>query len=145
MRLNPPFETIIPNLTGFYGHKIELHQSMIDISSSFIAPEPKPGVDYAALAAEVPKIRAALDYIDESAFQATPLIFATLIDQKADSKNHASHLIITKAERAELVGDITRNFGSKLDQKGQTFVVSAASVLKAHLLKDFKSSDDPWE
>jgi hypothetical protein len=144
MRLNPPFETIISDLTGFYEHKIELHQSMIDISSAFIVPDPKPGVDYAALAAEMPKIRAALDYIDESVFQAAPLIFATLIDQKADSKNHASHLIITKAERAKLVADITRNFGSKLDQKDQNFLVSAASVLKAYLLKDFKSSDEPW-
>jgi len=145
MRLNVPFETIIPNLAGFYEHKIELHQRLIDISSVFLVPNPKRGVDYAALAAEVPKIRAALDYVDESLFQAAPLIFATLIDQKPDSKNHASHLIITKAERVKLVGDITRNFGVKLDQKNQNFLVSAASVLKDYLLKDFKSSDEPWE
>ena len=145
MRLNPPLETLIPDLIGFYERKIELHQKMIDISSAFVVPDPKPGIDYAALAAEVPKIRAALDYIDESVFQAAPLIFATLINMKPDSKNHASHLIITKAERAKLVDDITTNFGTKLDQKDQGYIVSAASVLRDYLLKDFKSSDDPWE
>src|ERR1700692_179383 len=134
MRLNPPFETLIPNLTGFYEHKIALHQRLIDISSTFIAG-PKPGVDYGKLAAEMPKIRADLDYIDQSVFEATPLIFATLIDAKADSKNHASHLIITKAERAKVLSDLTTDFGPKLDQKDQNFTVSAAAVLKAYLLK----------
>ena len=73
------------------------------------------------------------------------MIFATLIDQKPDSKNHVSHLIITKAERAKLLSELTGDFGSKLDQKDQNFTVSAASVLKAYLLKDFKCSDDPWD
>ena len=56
-----------------------------------------------------------------------------------------TRLIITKAERAKLLSDLTGDFGSKLDQKDQNFTVSAASVLKAYLLKDFKCSDDPWD
>jgi hypothetical protein len=91
------------------------------------------------------KIRADLDYLDQSVFEATPLIFATLLNMKADSKNHVSHLIITKAERAKLLRDITTDFGSKLDQKNPNYTVGAASVLKTSLLKDFKSSDEPWE
>jgi hypothetical protein len=144
MRLNPPFEEIITDLTAFYAHKIELYRRLSEIGSTFIAG-PKPGVDYGKLAAEMPPVRAALDDVDHSLFEASPLIFATLIDGKADSKDHVSHLIITKAERAKLLSDITTEFGSKLDQKDQSFTVSAASVLKAYLLKDFKSSDDPWE
>jgi hypothetical protein len=65
--------------------------------------------------------------------------------QDSDSQHHASHLIITSAERAQLLSDIATGFGSKLDQKEQNFTVSAASVLRAYLLKDFKASDDPWE
>ena len=144
MRLNPPFEQLIPDVTAFYARKIEVYQQLIDITTAFIG-DPKPGVDYAKLAAEVPKTRAALDYIDESVFQVAPLVFATLIDKKADSKNHVSHLTITKAERAKLLSDITTDFGSKLDQKNQNYTVSAAQVVKAYLLKDFKSSDEPWE
>jgi len=117
---------------------------MLDVGSAFLAG-PKKGVDYGKLAAEMPKIRAELEYVDHSLFDATPLIFATLIDQKPDSKNHASHLIITKAERAKLIDDLTGDFGSKLHQKDQNFTVSGASVLKAYFLKDYKCSDDPWE
>jgi hypothetical protein len=144
MHLNPPFEELIAALTDFDRQKVALYQKLVDISSAFIG-SPKPGVDYDKLAAEVPKTRAALDYIDQSVFEATPLVFAMLIDQKADSKNHVSHLNITKAERAQLLSDIATSFGSKLDQNDTTYIVSAASLLKANLLKDFKSSDEPWE
>jgi hypothetical protein len=144
MLLKPPFDDLTKNLAGFYAQKMELYQSMIDISTAFMGG-PKPGVDYDKMSAEMPKIRAALEFVDRAIFEATPLIFATLINQRADSKNHASHLIITKAERTKLLDDIAARFGSKLDQKGQNFTVSAASVLKGYLFKDFKCSDEPWE
>ena len=144
MRLKPPFDDLTKTITGFYEEKVTLHQSMIDIASAFVGG-PKPDVDYGKLAAEMPKIRASLEFVDNAIFEATPLIFATLIDQKPDSRNHVSHLIITKAERTKLLGDIAARFGSKLDQKNQNTTVSAASVLRAYLLKEFKCSDDPWE
>lgn len=144
MRLNSPFEDLIPNITALYVDKIVLHQNLIDISSAFIAG-PEPGVDYGKLAAELPKVRAKLEYIDHTLFQATPSVFATLIDEKPDSKNHASHLRITKAERAKLLDEITRDFGAKLNHKEQNWTVSSASVLKTLLLKDYKCSDEPWE
>ena len=144
MRLNSPNEQLIPDLVAFYEQKLAVYQKLIDIASAFIG-SPKPGVDYDKLAAEMPKTRAALDYVDDSVLQITPLVFATLIDMKPDSKNHASHLTITKAERAKLLTDITSGFGSQLDQKNQNYTVSAAKVLRGLLLKDFKSSDEPWE
>lgn len=144
MRLNPPFEKVIANLTGLYQQKIELHQKLVEIASAFIAG-PKPNVDFGKMAAEMPQIRALLDDIDQSIFTATPLVFATLIDMKEDSEHHVSHLNIAKAERAQLIRIITTDFGSKLDQSNQNSIVSAASVLKAYLLKDFQSSDEPWQ
>lgn len=56
-----------------------------------------------------------------------------------------SHLIVTKAERKKLIEDLDRDFGKKLDQKDQNYIVGAASVLKAYFQKDFKCSDEPWE
>ena len=117
---------------------------MIDISTAFVGG-PKPGIDYDKMAAEMPKIRASLEFVDRALFEATPLVFSTLIDLRADSKNHASHLIITKAEKTKLLDDSATRFGSKLDQKEQNFTVSSASVLKAYLQKNFKCSDEPWE
>jgi len=144
LRLNSPFDTLIPNLAGFYTHKIALHQRLIDISSAFMEG-PNPGVDYGKLGTEIPKIRAELNDLDHTLFQAASLVCATLIDMKPDSKNHASHLIITKAEREGLVSSLTTNFGSKLDQKDQNYTVASASLLKGFLLKDYKCSDEPWE
>jgi hypothetical protein len=144
MRLKPPFETLIPDITGFYEQKIDLYQQMIDISSAFVAG-PKPDVDYGKVAAEMPKIRAKLEYIDQSLFEATPLIFATLIDQRPDSQNHLSHLAIKKVERSKLISDVNSDFGAKLDQKDSNYTVGSAKLLKELLLKDYKCSDDPWK
>jgi hypothetical protein len=144
MHLDPPFETLIPNIIKFNERKIELLQRLIGISSTFISG-PKQGVDYGKLAAEMPQIRAAKDYIDQSLFESATLIFSTLIDLKADSQNHVSRLIVTRAERAQLLSDITTDFGSKLDQKDPNFQVGTAVILKDGLLKDFKSADDPQE
>jgi hypothetical protein len=144
MHLKDPFDFLIPTITAFYEQKIQLHQRLIDIGSPFLAG-PKPGADYGKLAAEMPKIRATLDDIDHTLFQAAPSIFATLIDPKPDSKNHVSHLIVTKAERKELIEALDLHFGAKLDQKDQNYTVGAASVLKEYFLKGFKCSDEPWE
>lgn len=144
MSLSEPFDTLIPGLMSFYGEKIKLWDRMSEIGGNFIGG-PKTGVDYQKLAAEVPELRAKLEFMDQSIFQATPMVFATLIDTKEDSKHHASHLIITKAERAELIDYIDSAFGKKLDQKEPNYTVASAKVLKDALKKDFKCSDDPWE
>jgi hypothetical protein len=45
MRLNDPFDTLIPSLIGCYQRQMELHQELIDIGGKFLAG-PKEGVDY---------------------------------------------------------------------------------------------------
>lgn len=144
MNLNAPNDQLISNITGFYERKITLWQRMMEIGSAFVAG-PKPAIDYGAFAAEMPKLRAGLDYVDHALFEMTPLMFGLLIDPTPDSNGHTSHLIITKAERAKLIADLDTLFGSKIDQPDQNYTVSAAKLLKGYLLKDFKASDEPWE
>jgi hypothetical protein len=144
MRLIAPFDDLIPNITAFYEEKVRLWRRMREINSSFLEG-PKDGVDYGKLAAEMPEIRGRLEFIDQALFEATPLVFATLIDEKADSKGHASHLIITKEEKNLLISRLNDSFGAKLDEKHQNYIVSSASVLRAYLQKDFKCADEPWE
>lgn len=144
MRLNEPFDFLIPNITGFYERKIVLWRRLGEISSAFIGG-PKEGGDYSKLAAEMPKIRGELDFIDQALFEATPSLFATLIGMKEDSKGHASHLIITKEERAGLISKLDDSFGAKLDQKDPNYTVSAAIVLRNYLNKDYKCSDESWD
>jgi hypothetical protein len=144
MNLGDPYETLIPTLTAAYGAKIKIWERMKEIGGDFIGG-PREGVNYQKIAAELPELRANLDYIDETIFHASPLVFATLIDMKADSKGHANHLVITKAERSDLIEYIKTAFGKKLDEKEPTYTVAAAKVVKGYLEKDYKCADEPWE
>jgi len=101
----------------------------------------KPGIDYGAIAARAPKLTATLDYVDHAIFEATPLVFGTLIDPVPDTNNKMSKLIIMDAERKKLIGDINSYFGPKLDQKDQPWLVSAAWVLRGYLMKDYTTAD----
>jgi hypothetical protein len=145
MRLRGDAGGVIKPLIETYEQKISLYERLIEIGSAFVGG-PKPNVDYDKLAAETPKIRAGLEFVDHTIFEdITPLVFATLIDMRPDSKNHASHLVITKAEKATLLQDLEDRFGTKMDEKTQNLTVSAATVLRGYLLKDWKCSDEPWE
>lgn len=143
MKLNKPFEDLLPNISKFYLNEIEIYNGMTKIESTFLAG-PQKGVNYGRLAALMPQLNAKLEYINKALFNATPLIFAILIDKRPDKNNHVSHLLITRAQRKQLIETIDHTFGKKLTQKNQNYTVSSASVLKAYLKKDFKSSDDPW-
>lgn len=143
MQLNKPFETLIPTISELYQDKIALYDEMTKIAGAFVSG-PQPGVDYGAYSARMPEITANLEFLDKTLFNSTPLIFALLIDQKPDSQNHLSHLLITKAQRNQLANRITREFGKKLDQSDQNYTVSSASVLRYYLTKKgYKCSDEP--
>ncbi|MGC1371292.1 MAG: hypothetical protein WA824_04055 [Candidatus Sulfotelmatobacter sp.] len=146
MHLNGPFDTLIPDLIGFYQQQIQFHQTLIDISGKFLAG-PKEGVDYQALAAKVPEIRAELDDSRKAVFQAAPLVFMTLIDQKPDSQNHVSHLLITKVEKADLLDqlDIILKDIPLGDKEDHDYYISAAMVLRGASQKGYKCADDPWD
>jgi hypothetical protein len=144
MRLNDPFDTLIPSLIGFYQRQIELHQELIDISSKFMAG-PKAGVDYQALATKLPEIRAELDDIRKAVFEAAALAFMTLIDQKPDSQGHVSHLLITKAEKADLQDQLDIMLKDEPDKGEHDYYISAAMVLRGGLQKGHKCADEPWD
>jgi hypothetical protein len=140
-QLAAPFDQLPSNISDFDQRRIELYNQMGEGCSTMLAG-PKPNVDYGAISAELPKITAEIEYVDHSLFQATPLIFATLIDPIPDANNHMSKLIITKAQRKKLIDDLNSYFGKKMDTDQQNWIVSSASVLKGYLLKDYTASDE---
>ena len=144
MKLNKPFDTLLPSTIYFYKQKVELHNEIIAISKMFLDQRPKPGVDYTKMVARMPEITASLEYLDESIFHSMPLVFALLIDMKPDSKGHVSHLNITKAQKQKLIDNINGLFGESLDKKNKNWTVSSAALLKAYLLKDYKCTDE-WQ
>jgi hypothetical protein len=140
MKLNPPFAELPAQISEFNEKRIDLYNRMGEDCATILAG-PKPNIDYGAVAAGLPKITAELDYINHSLFQATPLIFATLIDPMPDANDHMSKLIITKAERKKLSADLNSFFGKKMDTDQQNWFVSSATVLRDYLLKDYSASD----
>jgi hypothetical protein len=144
MNLNKPFETLLPTTIQFYKQKVELHNELISIATMFLDQTPKPGVDYTKMVARMPEITASLEYIDESIFQSMVLVFALLIDEKPDSEGHMSHLNITKVQRQKLIDTINGLFGESLDKQNKNWTVSSAALLRAYLLKDYKSTDE-WQ
>jgi hypothetical protein len=143
MNLNKPFDGLPRNIAEFYDQKIMVHNQMNAMATAFLSG-PKPGVDYSAMMAEAPKLTAKLEYIDRALLQATPLIFATLIDEKPDKDGHVSRLTITRAQRDGLVRSLQISFGKKLDLSDQNLTVASASVLRDYLSrKGYKCSDEP--
>jgi hypothetical protein len=63
MHLDPPNEGLIPQIADINLMKIELHGQMIAAATEFMSG-PKPGVDYGKIAAEIPKLRAELEALD---------------------------------------------------------------------------------
>jgi hypothetical protein len=93
----------------------------------------------------MPKLRADLDQTDHDLMDIAPAVLMTLLDKREDSKNHCSHLLITRAENAKLLADLRTYFGTKLEEKNPPYLVGSAQVLKAGLQKGWKYADDPWE
>jgi hypothetical protein len=143
MTLNPPFAELPGQIAQFYAEEMNVYNQLM-AGAVAMASGPKPGVDYGALAAEAPKLTGTLEYLQKSLFEATPLIFATLIDSKPDRNGKMSRLIITRAERNMLVKSLQIEFGSKMEQKDQSWIVSSATVLRDYLSKKgYACADEP--
>src|SRR5579872_5726420 len=86
VKLGEPVDDLPSLIVRFYQQKLAQYRQMTDACSTIIAG-PKPGVDYGKLAADMPKITANIDYLDQSLFKLCPLVFAALIDQRPDKEN----------------------------------------------------------
>lgn len=144
MRLERPYNELIPTLVACYQRQIELHDQLIGITTKFLAG-PTEGVDYQGLAAKMPQIRAELDETRKLIFDGAAPVFLTLVDLKPDSKGHTSHLIITKAEKADLEDQLNILLKDEPDKGDHDYYVSAAMIIRAGLEKGYKCTDDAWE
>jgi hypothetical protein len=140
MKLDPPFEDLIGDIVSFDSDKIEIHSRMIRIATQMMSG-PKSGVDYGSMAADMPKLHATLESIDETFVKLSTLVFATLIDRRPDTNSQPRRLTITSAERLSLLQQLKTEFGDKLEQSRESHLVSAAGVLKDYLRRDYRSAD----
>jgi hypothetical protein len=96
VHLNKPLDWLPGGLVEYNKQKLDLYKQYGDACETMLAG-PKPGVDYGKIVASLPKINAQVEFIDKGIFQATPAVFGSLIEMKANSHGGADHLIITKA------------------------------------------------
>lgn len=133
-----------PMVADVLEQKIKIIDNLTRACQSFMVPDPK--VDYNELARNAPKLTAMSEYTDKTLFPASAGIFASLISQRPDSKNHLSHLVITRAQRDELLSDLTSHFGEKLTMAGgQIPYLIAIAQLYRDKLNEYKCADEPWE
>jgi hypothetical protein len=150
MKLHGQFDTLIPTTIDIYKQKISLHDELISMSKrmlgmlSIFSPTPKDFSDMKTMSGRMPELEAQLEYLDETLFKMMVLVFALLIDEIPDSQGHMSHLIISKAEKQELLQDIDLSFGPSLDKKDKNYTVSSAALIKGWLQKYFVCTDD-WK
>ena len=144
MKLNKPYENLTQYLIDFNEKKINLWDEMIVSAKLLNSSSQKNDYDYSKVSSRMPEITAEMEFIDESIFKITPLILILMIDQRPDSLNHLSRLIITKKQSQELVAILDGSFGEKLKEVKQNWNVSTASVIREFLLeKGYKYADDP--
>lgn len=138
------FKEIPGYLVEMYTRKVDLCDEIVQASKT-VLEGPKPGVDYGKIAGHVPEVTAQMEYTNETIFKATPMIALAIVSRKPDSKNHLSHLSITKTQSKELIDRLQSTFGKSLDAKNQNWTTSSASLLRTVLRdKGYKYSDDPW-
>jgi hypothetical protein len=124
----------IPKIEArIFDNKADQYEKMSDICAKMIGG-PQPNVNYSEVSAEMPKIGANLDYLDNAIFKSSPLIFAVLIDPQPDAQGHASKLVLTCKERDELVRTLNRDF-KHIGATNVNYIQSTAAVLKAYLTK----------
>jgi hypothetical protein len=132
-------------LVEYDKEKLDLYKNYGDGCATMLAG-PKPTVDYGKIAASLPKINAQVEFVDKGIFKIAPAVVGALIQMKVNSHGGLDHLIITKAERDDLIHRIKEIFGDKLNQHDQNYIVGAASVLEFYLeKKGYKYSDEPWD
>ena len=133
-------------LMKIYVYKGEVLDDVKKTAQTFIAGTYKqdPSVNYGALAARAPENTARITDINDSLFKLGNLIFAGMVDMRADNDGHVSHLTITQTQRKELQDRIKSRFGRSLDGKDMSVTDQGAWLLRNQLSKPFKSSDERW-
>jgi hypothetical protein len=123
--------------------RIEIVQEMNQMSKTLLAG-PEPGINYGKLTARAPELTAQTEELDKSIFTMAQAIFFALVDDArvgADGKMH--HLLLTKKDRTSMVQLIDKIFGSILEDKNASRIVSSAWVIKYGLTRPhYKAADE---
>jgi hypothetical protein len=130
-------------LKKLHQERIVLVHEMNQMSKTLLAG-PAPNVNYGKLTARAPEITAQVEQIDKIIFTISKAMFFALVDEDrvgGDGKLH--RLILTKKDRTGMVQLIDKIFGSTLEDKNASHIVSSAWVIKYGLTRPhYKAADE---
>jgi hypothetical protein len=130
-------------LKQLHEERIASAQEINQIAKALLSG-PEPGVNYGKLTARAPELTAQVEEIDKSIFTMAKVMFFALVDDArvgADGILH--HLILTKKDRTSMVQLIDKIFGSTLEDKNASYIVSSAWVIKYGLTRpNYKAADE---
>lgn len=135
----------IPPLVGaIINQKYVIVGDIIKNCQAFMTYDPK--TNYAQIAQRAPQTTAFSNEIDKNLMESSSMMFTALISPRGDSKNRANHMVITRAQRAQLLDLLASEFGDELNMTGDNvpYYVAMAQLYRDKL-NEFKCADDPWE
>ena len=141
LRIPPPSQDLPEKIADLYSRKLKLYQEVIAACSALKGRSAGDINPLEAMAA-VAKYDARVDAVDRELFQSVSAVFWTLLQQRTETREHPSRLIITTTQKANLLRQIERDFGAALQDEQQTYLVNAGSVIHDYL-KSHKASDEP--
>jgi hypothetical protein len=147
MHVSVPTLAGVPQLLAdTFEQRIQYQKELISIKKASLVFTPTPGVDYAKLLGRLPELGAEMDHLDRTFMQNYPqLFYGMIVDMKANSQGMVDHLLITKAERGELIRQIDTAFGENITWNPQmTYNTGAAKATRDLLGGNRRCSDEPW-
>ncbi len=104
-----------------------------------------PNIDLGKMMSRVSGITAKQEYISESLFQGVTLAAMALVDLRPDKDGHCSYLLLTTAERKDLISNLDATFGVDIKdglKVGQNYTLASAAAMRELLAGDHKSSEE---
>ena len=141
LKLSDPFSFLVPAIVSSWSESLSLDERMVDLCKTiFKGSDAIKDIQFAA--GEIPEIAAKMDYLDKAFFDSAMRgAILTLVSQTPDSQGHMSLLVISKAEKNDLIREIELTFGNKLKVKNPKYLVASIVMLRHFLDNGHKTTD----
>ena len=140
MHLSEPFSFLVSGIIDLWNESLSLDERMVTLCKAMLKG-PEAIEEVQSIAGEMPEISAKMDYFDKAFFEVMPAAILTLVSQTPDSQGHMSLLVISQAEKSDLIRELELTFGDKLKVKNPKYLV-ASVVLLRHFLDDGHKTTD---
>lgn len=131
-------------LAGLLARDASSHALFGDACSQILRG-PRPGVDLGNISAQMPRVTALIEAIENSLYEMSGQVFMTMLDrQRANSAGNVDRLVITGEERQSLLRMLDEEFDADTSNQNPDWVIRSAEDLKAELSRsEWKSADEP--